>query len=806
MKTSAITSFLGRPLLMLLWVLLPGVVFGQFPTQSIIGGTQVDITQAPYQVSIENPVDGNHFCGGTILSDRWILTAAHCVPSATNVIIHAGSTDQTNNSIGQRIISSNIIIHPNYDPDIKAHDIALIELSQPLVFNHQVSPIEYANYCNTTVSDISNLGAHPGAPPSPAPVAFLTGWGLTCNHCPPATHLQGVNITWIPASQAMNLNLAYSSSYDTPITPFNLAFYELGKAASSGDSGGPAVINKNGNLINIGVSSWGERPKDMLPTIYTNVRAHQTWIAQQMGYNIHSTGTDLYTKDKPWDMGFEPGNVGQALWESESIWIRNQQDGIEEHQNPEYYTQGNTNYVYVKIRNRGCTASQGTEILNLYWAKASTALAWPNHWNGSLAVAGNSLGDFVGQITLPVIQPGEAHVAVIPWNPPNPANFVGLATGNPVFWADEPHHFCLLTRIVGTNDPMATAETSNLWQNVNNNNNISWKNVTVVDLNPADFEENMEPKGPIKGASVLVGDASGKGGTYDLVFQNASDYQGNPLSEEAQVIVTLDDKLWDKWKESGFLNTNLQVLNEEKKQVKVLKAPAALRKLRFAANERRLMHTGFKFMADKISGKRQFAFQVLQKNSADQRVIGGEKFTVRLPIPQIKVRVSQPNTFEERLVAEVTKGSGHYQYQWTNADHSLESNQASIAPCNDQVYTLKVLDLSTNLSSSTQFRFKATNTCKAQKSYRKRSRISNTDLSQFKVFPNPARDFLDVQVNLNDEIVTIKILGTQGQLIQTITGNQQARQRLSLSGLAKGLYLLEVTTNKHSLRQTFIIK
>ncbi|HAS40722.1 MAG TPA: hypothetical protein DCS93_09600 [Microscillaceae bacterium] len=801
------TVFSNRQLLVLLWMLLPGVIFGQSPpTTSIIGGTQIDITQAPYQVSIEDAADGSHFCGGVILSDRWILTAAHCVSNVTSVIIHAGSTDQTDNNVGQRITSSNIVIHPNYNAMIYGYDLALIELSQPLVFNHQVSPIEYANPCNITISDISDLGPTPGSS-SPTPIAFLTGWGLACNFCSTAaTHLQGVEIPWISPAQAMAINLNHNPTYTRVVSSLNLAFYDPGKSASNGDSGGPAVINKNGNLINVGITSWGYSPEHLLPSIYVSVYFYKTWIEQVMGYAINSTGTDLYTRDKPWDMGFEPGNAGQALWESESIWIRNQQDGIEEHQNPEYYTQGNSNYVYVKIRNRGCTASQGNEVLDVYWAKASTALAWPSHWNGSLSVAGNSLGDLVGQVTLPVIPPGEAHIAVIPWNPPNPANFVGLATGNPLFWADEPHHFCLLTRITGASDPMTTPETSDLWQNINNNNNISLKNVTVVDLNPADFEENITPKGPAKGATVLVGDAWGKGGTYDLVFQNANDYQENDITREAEVIVTLDDKLWDKWKEGGFVNTNLEILNEEKKQVKVIKAPAALKKLHFSANERRLIHTGFKFIADKISSKRQFAFQVLQKNSVNQQVIGGEKFTVKLPIPQIRVGVSQPNTFEERLIAEVTNGSGDYQYQWTTADNSLESTTSSITPCNDQVYTLKVLDLVTNLSSSTQFHFKASNTCKAQKSYSKKSRISNTDFSQFKVFPNPAQDFLDIQVNLNDEIVKIKVLGTQGQVLQTVVGKQQARQRISLNGFAKGFYILEVITDKNSLRQTFLVR
>lgn len=60
---------------------------------NIIGGTPIDISQVPWQISLE--LDGIHNCGGSILNEQWILTAAHCVDSmvtAADLIVHAGST------------------------------------------------------------------------------------------------------------------------------------------------------------------------------------------------------------------------------------------------------------------------------------------------------------------------------------------------------------------------------------------------------------------------------------------------------------------------------------------------------------------------------------------------------------------------------------------------------------------------------------------------------------------------------------------------------------------------------------------
>lgn len=64
---------------------------------NIIGGVEIDITTIPWQVSLENLANNNsHFCGGSIINERWILTAAHCVApvigvnNAAQIMVHAG--------------------------------------------------------------------------------------------------------------------------------------------------------------------------------------------------------------------------------------------------------------------------------------------------------------------------------------------------------------------------------------------------------------------------------------------------------------------------------------------------------------------------------------------------------------------------------------------------------------------------------------------------------------------------------------------------------------------------------------------
>jgi len=110
-----------------------------------------------------------------------------------------------------------------------------------------------------------------------------------------------------------------------------------------------------------------------------------------------ASAQDLYMKDTTLDTGVEPNPDTGPMWVSDDIWVRNVPDpGYKPypfpegfptwtpltHENPEYRDPKFSvpNYVYVRVRNRGSSDSSGTERLRLYWAKASTGLAWPTQW------------------------------------------------------------------------------------------------------------------------------------------------------------------------------------------------------------------------------------------------------------------------------------------------------------------------------------------------------------------------------------------------------------------------------------------
>ncbi len=252
--------------IVILHLLLPIYLNAQ---SNIYGGQPVDISEAPYQVSLENQF-GSHFCGGSIINCEWVVTAAHCVSSnPSGVVVHAGATDQTNNNLGQRIAVDQIIVHPNY---ITLHnDVALLHLATPLEFNDNVQPITYATPQNTALADIA-----------PGTTAFITGWGDSGSGCCSGV-LLGASLPVIGNQDAGTLMTSSGNNcppwWSPPLDNSMIAFYQQGIAAGPGDSGGPAVITKtDGTRVLVGASSWGGCPRDFFPTMYANIRELSSFI------------------------------------------------------------------------------------------------------------------------------------------------------------------------------------------------------------------------------------------------------------------------------------------------------------------------------------------------------------------------------------------------------------------------------------------------------------------------------------------------------------------------------------------------
>ena len=111
-------------------------------TGRIVGGESAVIETYPYQVSLQK--NGNHSCGGSIISEYWIITAGHCIDSDTEDIqVRAGAT--FHNKGGSLHNIDRVIVHEKHeirDDGIPVYDIALIEVKEPFMFDDTRRPIE----------------------------------------------------------------------------------------------------------------------------------------------------------------------------------------------------------------------------------------------------------------------------------------------------------------------------------------------------------------------------------------------------------------------------------------------------------------------------------------------------------------------------------------------------------------------------------------------------------------------------------------------------------------------------------------
>ena len=108
---------------------LSAQALGETDTEMIVGGTAAPDGKYPWQVRLySSDSDEVGFCGGSIIDEKWILTAAHCLLDTDAVVVGYGSNDRTKTT---KIESEKIIVHPGYIAGEKA-DVALVKLKTPI--------------------------------------------------------------------------------------------------------------------------------------------------------------------------------------------------------------------------------------------------------------------------------------------------------------------------------------------------------------------------------------------------------------------------------------------------------------------------------------------------------------------------------------------------------------------------------------------------------------------------------------------------------------------------------------------------
>lgn len=242
----------------------------------IVGGDVAKPGQIPWQVALMRWGRPLPFCGGSLLSDVWVITAAHCLIKQDGInirddfFIRVGEHDVLRDDGQERDHNvSEKIIFPayKYKQSPYNHDIALLRLEVPVVLSDRRRPICLGprHFLETILRD--------------GPTSLVSGWGRIRFQGPESTKLQKLQVPYVERSLCK-----LSSRERITRKMFCAGYSNVKKDSCQGDSGGPHATEYKGTWFLTGIVSWGEEcAQDGKYGVYTRVSEFYSWIAYKTG-------------------------------------------------------------------------------------------------------------------------------------------------------------------------------------------------------------------------------------------------------------------------------------------------------------------------------------------------------------------------------------------------------------------------------------------------------------------------------------------------------------------------------------------
>ncbi|XP_046812035.1 venom protease-like, partial [Lucilia cuprina] len=210
--------------------------------EPIVSGKQAALGQFPWHVLLKKDKNADVWCGGSIITNKWVLTAAHCLYRQRTILMVFGTIESKKSEFS--MTSNKFVIYPAYDDNNVFDDIGLIALPNPLTFSPNIQAIDLVTAAEAAKNDF--LGAE----------ATICGFGRTVDNVDKSSEW----LLW--TSVEIVNNTICEVIYDEPVedTVICAKGYKNSKQSPcDGDSGGALVWkNKANKFVQIGVYSFSK--------------------------------------------------------------------------------------------------------------------------------------------------------------------------------------------------------------------------------------------------------------------------------------------------------------------------------------------------------------------------------------------------------------------------------------------------------------------------------------------------------------------------------------------------------------------
>ncbi|MCM1071339.1 MAG: C13 family peptidase [[Clostridium] fimetarium] len=394
---------------------------------------------------------------------------------------------------------------------------------------------------------------------------------------------------------------------------------------------------------------------------------------------------DLIIKDNWNDFGLEPNRSTECFWDSPCIWLRNNGDGIEEHESIYYSPEHYSAVIYVKVQNRGKKPYKEGLWVSAHYSMSSTAIS-ARAWNG-LEVFDNKLsGDRIRAVhidpkDLPggVLNPGETMNVRINWAFPDDLEEILLGQDG------SEQHICLLARIVDT--PIKDIEIdSGTYYAVLESSRIAQKNVSIVPAHMTSRGTRVYVGNPKDGSSVYTLELRPQMEAYDAMF------------DEANVEIELSPLVYNAWKRGGSrLKSAIvgahSVSNPDNVVVKLLDVDNVIQGINLRGKEFDTATLKFDFLRPS-STLDHYKYDLIQRDE-NGVVIGGESFLIIPPTSSNKTATVRTSPLGSGIYELAVENEDYESLVWRDAAGSKLSVDAKInvAPdINNHAYSLSAIN------------------------------------------------------------------------------------------------------------------